>query len=123
MFAAAAIVGEMLMNGGIAFARWLATKAFIIACMAIILPWVLKGVLSWAFEWIVAYGMEFFDYIMTFIRSMAGDANIDIDINLTGVGGYFAVQTGLLDYASIIFTGWGIYWIIAILAKTPKAVL
>jgi hypothetical protein len=120
MFAAAATVAQMIFDGSIRVAQWLATKVFILSIVTIVLPWVLRYVLIWAFEWISIYGREVMTLIMTQISSLTGAANIDIDINLSGVGGYLAAQTGLIEYCSIIITGWGLYWVVAILAKTPR---
>ncbi len=124
MFAAAAIFAQMVFNASIQAAKWLATKAFVVAILAIVLPWVLKGFFIWAFEWIAAYGIDMVSAIIDYINSYLSQSSMQtqIDINLTGVGGYLAVKTGLIEYASIIFTGWGIYWVIAVLAKTPRMV-
>jgi hypothetical protein len=121
MFAAAAIVASKVYDAAVMAAQWLAMRAFVIAIIAIMLPWVLRGVLGWGFNWMVTYGKEITSLIMDYINT-ATSGNVAVDIDLTGLGGYLAYHTGLLDYASIIFTGWGLYWVIAILAKTPRTI-
>lgn len=118
MFAAAATFAQMVFDAALHTAKWLATKVFIVAAIAIVLPWALKGVLIWGFEYFVEYGREFSSLLLGYINTLSGDA-VTIDVSLTGIGGYLAQQTGLIDYAAIIFSGWGIFWVIAVLAKTP----
>ena len=117
MFAAAAIVSQTIFNAALAVAKWLATKAFIVACLTIVLPWVLKGFFMWGFNWIATYGREIAEYLMSILQSQVSSMGMDIDITLVGPGGYIAQMVGLPEYASIIFTGWGIYWYIAVFAK------
>jgi hypothetical protein len=117
MFAAAATFAQMIHDDLVTFAVWLASKVFIVAIMAIMLPWILKGVFIWGFEYFVVYGREIANYILSSISSVTA-GQYDFSIPLSGVGGYLAIQTGLIDYCSIIFTGWGIYWVIAVLAKS-----
>lgn len=120
MFAAAATFAQMAFDAAILAAKWLATKALMLALMMLVLPWVLKGVIIWAWQYFATYGREIASYTLELIGGLMGDAGVAIDINLTGIGGYMAIQTGLIDYSAIIFTGWGLYWVIAVLAKTPR---
>lgn len=116
MFAAAAIVAQMAYDGALFLARWIATRLFFLALITTVLPWVLKGVYVWGF-----------DYLMTFIKTSSSfvfdsistytQGSYDFDVTLTSVGGFLAVQTGFIDYCSIIITGWGIYWFIAIFPR------
>lgn len=119
MFAAAAIVLQTAFRASLEAAKFLATKALMVAIIAIVLPWAIKPVFIYAFEWIVKYGRTYGDLIMGFINSQTSTAGIDLNLTITGVGGFLAEQTGLIDYCSIIISGWGIYWTLAILAKTP----
>ena len=116
MFAAAATFVEMAFNASLAAARWLATKALMVSLLAIVLPWVLKGFFIWGFDYFMTYGREIAGYLMNQLSTMTA-GSYDIHIPLSGVGGYLAIQTGLIDYSSIIFTGWGIYWFIAVLPR------
>lgn len=122
MFAAAATVAQMVFDLSVQTARWLATKVFIVALMATLLPWVLKGLFIWGFEYFVTYGRDIAQYVITAISAMMPEGSYDVNIELSGIGGYLAIQTGLIDYCSIIFTGWGLYWVIAILAKTTRVI-
>lgn len=120
MIDAAATIAQTFWFSLVYAARWLATKTLIIFLLMVVLPWVLKGILIWGFEYIVAYGREWGDLFMGLIGSLIGEAaSTDVSVSLTGVGGFLAVKTGLIDYASIIFSGWGVYWVVAVLAKTP----
>jgi hypothetical protein len=120
MFAAAAIIAQSFFHAAIEAAKWLATKAFILALMAIVLPWVLKPVLMWFFDYIITYGRQWTEFITGSVGNMVQASGVDLTYQIGGVGGYLATQTGLIEYASIIMTGWGLYWTVAILAKTPK---
>lgn len=122
MFASAAVFMQTFWLAAQEAAKWLATKALILAIMMLVLPFVLKGVIIWGFEWFAAYGREAFGMVMGAVGSLIGSSGEVVQsstLQLTGIGGYLAIQTGLIDYASIIFTGWGLYWIVAVLAKTP----
>jgi len=120
VFAAAATFLQMALDVAVVAAQWIALRAFVIAIMMIVLPWVLRGALAWGFNWMVTYGRGISTMLLSYIQS-ATNGNVDVNIDLTGVGGYLAYQTGLLEYSSVIFTGWGLYWIVAVLAKTPRA--
>jgi hypothetical protein len=119
MFAAAATVAQMAFDLAVQTAKWLATKVFIVALMATLLPWVLKGFFVWAFEYFQIYGGDILQYFMDSISQVTG-GSIDVNIELTGVGGYLATQTGLIDYCTIIFTGWGLYWVISVLSRATR---
>jgi hypothetical protein len=121
MFAAAATVAQMAFDAAVISAKFLATRVLLIALMGTMLPWVLKGVYIWGFEYLVTYGSKISDYMLSQISS-ATAGNFDVNIHLTGIGGYLAEVTGLIDYCSIIFTGWGIYWVVAVLAKTTRVI-
>lgn len=118
MFAAAAIFAQMVFDKACDVAKFIATRALLLSLLAIGLPWVLKGVLMWGFDWVLTYGRVFGDQIMSYISAQAGSQTIAI--HLSGIGGYLAEQTGLIDYCAIIITGWGLYWTVAVLAKTPR---
>lgn len=119
MFAAAATVAQMLFDGAIHVARWLATKALIIAIMAIVLPWILREIIIWLFKYSETYGYTIYQLVNSYLSSFLSGSDVVIDLELTSIGGYLALQTGLVDYCSIIFTGWGIYWVVCVLAKVP----
>ncbi len=120
MFAAAATFAQMVYDGAVRLAQFIATKALILAIMMLVLPWVLKSVMVWAFQYFTVYGRDIANYMMSFMSDALAGSGVAVDINLTGVGGYLAIMTGLIDYSAIIFTGWGLYWVVAVLAKTPR---
>jgi hypothetical protein len=120
MVAAAVLMARWVWDATLIAAQWIATRAFILAILAIGLPWVLKGVLVYAWNWFAEYGRGVATFFMDTISGYTSSAGLDIDIQLTGVGGYIASQVGLVDYASIIFTGWGLYWLVAVLAKSQR---
>ncbi len=122
MFAAAATFAQMVYDGAVRLAQFIATKALILAVMMLVLPWVLKKVMIWAFSYLTTYGRDIAEYVMSFMSGAIAEAGVEVNINLTGVGGYLAIMTGLIDYSAIIFTGWGLYWVIAVLAKTPRMI-
>jgi hypothetical protein len=117
MFAAAAIFARWAWDSAMLIARWAAVKVLVTAILVTIVPWVLKNHMVWIYD----LGYNFFTQIMSFVfglfNQIIANAGIDIDINLSGVGGYIAGQVGLDDYALIIFSGWGIYWSIIIASK------
>lgn len=117
MFAAAAIVAKWVWEAALEVARWLAFKIFIVAVLVTVAPWVLKKVFIWTWDYGQGFILEMIGYVMSTINSYLVSAGIDVNINLTGVGGYLAIQTGLIDYAQIIFAAWGIYWTISLLSK------
>jgi len=122
MFAAAATVAKMFLDVSIHAAKWIAQKTLIVAVLAIVLPWVLREAMYWGFEYITVYGRSMAEQIMGYLNTLIGSAGVEVNIHLTGVGGYLAIQTGLIEYSSIIFTGWGLYWVVAVLAKTPTRI-
>jgi hypothetical protein len=121
MFAAAAIFAQMAYDAAKEAARWLATKTFVIVIIMVVVPSALKGVLLWLFDWLFTYGRDIASYLLSMMQSeiQASGMAESFAFQLTGPGGYLAIQTGLIDYASIIFTGWGVYWVVAVLAKMP----
>lgn len=121
MFAAAAIVSRWIWDAVMYLARWTAVKLFVMGVLAIVLPWVLKGVLLWFWDFVSSYVFEFVGWVFGYISQAIADAGIDISINLTGVGGYLATQVGLIDYCSIIIAGWGLYWMVVLTTKAFRA--
>jgi hypothetical protein len=119
MFAAAATVAQMFFDSAVATAKWLATKTFLLYLIMVVLPWALKPVFIWAFEYIVAYGREYVNIFTQYIGSTLESHGVVLDIQLTGVGGYLASRTGLIEYASIIFSGWGLYWFVCVFSRVP----
>jgi hypothetical protein len=122
MVAAAVLAARWVWDAAVMVAQWLAQKVFIVAVMAILLPWVLKGVFVWVFNWFAAYGRDIAQFITSQVSTQIANAGVAIDIQMTGVGGYIAEMTGLVDYASIIFTGWGLYWYVCILSKSARMI-
>jgi len=122
MFAAAAIVARWVWDAAVIVAKWLALKVFMLACLAVVLPWVLRGFFVWGFDWLTNYGSEILGFFTTAMQEQIAAAGMDASINLelTGIGGYFALKTGLIDYIAIISTGWGLYWMVAFLSKATR---
>lgn len=120
IFGAAATVMQTFWMAAMEAAKFLATKALMLSIIAIVLPWAIKPVIIWAFEYIVKYGRDILSFFQSEVGQVVASSGMDLSYQLTGVGGFLAIQTGLIDYASIIFSGWGLYWAVAILAKTPK---
>ena len=117
MFAAAATFAQMVFDSARQVALWLATKVFVLAILTIVLPFVLRGVLIWFFKFLQTYGSSIFSFFQESISGVVQQAGIETHLELTSVGGYLALQTGLIDYCSIIFTGWGLYWFVVIYPK------
>lgn len=118
MFAAAAIVAQTIWQASVEAAKWLATKTLIIAVIMVLLPSAMKAVFLWGFDYIVVYGQQWADLFKSYIESQIGSQGLDLTIQFSGIGGYLAVQTGLIDYISILSAGWAIYWVVAVLAKS-----
>jgi hypothetical protein len=125
MLAATATILQTVYQSAQALAVWLAGKVLIIALLMVVLPFVVKGIIIWMFEYMTTYGLEIAAWVSTFIADQIEGSGLlgpggqtAMEVPLSGIGGYLAIQTGLIDYCSIIFTGWGLYWTIAVLAKT-----
>jgi len=127
IFGAAATVAQMVFDGAQRVAMFLARKVLLLAALTIVLPWVLKGFLIWSMDYIIVYGRDYVTFMHSFVQDILSSSDVTssfasgaVDFEITGIGGYLAMQTGLIDYCSIIITGWGLYWTVAILAKTPR---
>jgi len=116
MFAAAVLVAQSIWSAAKAAALWIATKALVLYCLVFILPWVFRKFFVWGIDFFIKYGQEMASFVSTELGEMLQEAGMQTNINieLTGVGGYLAIQTGLVDYISIISTGWGLYWIVVL---------
>jgi hypothetical protein len=119
MFAAAATVAQMAFDLSVQIAKWFATKVLLISLLAIFFPFVMKGLFIWGFKYLITYSRVISEFVMDSVF-IATQGTYEVNIELSGVGGYLAIQTGLIDYCAIIFTGWGLYWVIAVLAKTSR---
>jgi hypothetical protein len=95
-------------------ARWLVFRKFTLFALAFILPWALRGVIIWVWNLIATNDAGVRDWMTTFVAQKASELGFELQIEMTGVGGYLAQQTGLLEYCSIIITGWGLYWFVGL---------
>lgn len=93
---------------------WLAYKSFALILIAVVLPVVLRKFFAWSWNFLAAHGINALEYVFGWIDQAMIDAGIAVDVNLTGVGGYIASQVGLIEYCSVIITGWALVWVIAI---------
>jgi len=125
MVAAAVLVARWIWDAVQKAALWIATKALIILLMAIVLPWVLRKFFIWGFDFLTKYGAEAASYITSQIGDALTSAGIQttVDLELTGVGGYIALKTGLIEYISIITVGWGLYWVIVFTLKSGRKII
>lgn len=90
--------------------KWAATKVLVIGLLTIVLPWVLKDTLIWFWSVSAQYRVLLFDYINSQIVSVVGQAGINATLTITSIGGYIANQIGLLNYFTILVTGFTICW-------------
>jgi len=125
MFAAAVLVARWIWDAVQKAALWIATKTLIILLLAIVMPWVLRKFFIWGFDFLTKYGTEYAGYITTQIGDALTSAGLqtNIDLELTGVGGYIALKTGLIEYISIITVGWGLYWVIVFTIKSGRKII
>ena len=121
MHAALAIIYQTTIGVALAIARFIAFKVFILLILLIVLPYVLKKLFIWGMEYFQEYGHVISGYFSDLINTITG-GEIEISMQLTSVGGYLAIKTGLIEYCAIIITGWGIYWTIALMSKTTKII-
>jgi len=116
MFAAAATLAHMALDISISVARWVSMRLLVVGLLTVILPRVLKGVFIWGFQYIERYGMVMVSHLMSTISQNSGES-FDINMQLTGVGGYIANQIGLIDYCTILITNWGLIISISFLIR------
>lgn len=115
MFAAAATVAQTVWMAFVEVAKWLAMKTLVVGLLAIVLPWVLRHFLLWAIDFFAEYADVIFGALEGGISSLLQTTGYDdFAIHINSVGGFLAHQTGLIDYCSIIFTGWGLYWTVGL---------
>lgn len=106
-----AFLGQAMMwISGTLIARWLAFKLFIIGCLTLVLPWVLKDGINWFWDATNAQRQTVAEHFNSILAQALNGIDASIVINLSSVGGYIANQIGLADYFSIIATAWGICW-------------
>lgn len=114
MFAAAAIVAQSVWMAAMEVAKFIATRIMLIYILTLILPWILKSYFIYIIKFLETYGGK----ITSYLGDMVGQATAGtpyegiIDIHLNSVGGYLAEQIGLIDYCSIIISGYAIAWVI-----------
>ncbi len=97
--------------------KWAAAKVLLIAALTIILPWVLKDALQWFWKVGSAYRTEIITFINSQITDIIGSAGIDATLSITSVGGYIAQQIGLVNYFSILVSGFAICWALKFIGK------
>lgn len=106
-----AFLGQAMMwiSAGLV-ARWLVIKLFIIGCLVVVLPWVLKDGINWFWDATNSSRQTVMEHFTSILNQQLSGINSDVIIHLTSIGGYIANQIGLQDYATIIVTTWGICW-------------
>lgn len=107
-------IAKWIWEVGMYIARWLVFRKFTVFALAFILPWALRGVIIWFWNLIASKDSVVRDWASSFVADQAAALGFELDIQMTGVGGYLAQQTGLLEYCSIIITGWGLYWVVGL---------
>lgn len=102
---------------GTFLARWVATKVLIISVLIIVLPWVLKDVLQWFWKVSEIYRSEMQQFVNDQIISILGQAGLNATLTITSVAGYISNQIGLIDYATILFSGFALCWSLKFIGK------
>lgn len=97
--------------------KWAAQKVLIISICTIVLPWVLKDVLVWFFKVTSSYRAEILTFINSQISSIIGSSNIDATLSITSIAGYIANQIGLINYFSILLSGFAICWSLKFISR------
>lgn len=106
-----AFLGQAMMwISGALVARWLVFKLFIIGCLTLVLPWVLKDGINWFWDVTNEKRQTIAEHFNSILSNLLIGIDPDVVIHLTSVGGYIANQIGLADYCTIIVTAWGICW-------------
>lgn len=100
----------MMWIAGALIARWLVIKIFIIGCLVVVLPWVLKNGVSWFWDVSDTARSQLAQYTNDLLGTLLSGIDPNIVINISSIGGYIANQIGLVDYASILVTAFGICW-------------
>jgi len=77
-------------------AKWSATKIFLTAMLMIGLPFVLKGVINWFFDQIIAF-------VLAFLPSLSSNLTA-YHISLSGIASYIFEQTYSATCLSIILS-------------------
>lgn len=97
--------------------KWAAFKLLIVGFLVIVLPWVLKDTLIWFWSVSSSYRSLVFEFVNQQIVDVIGQAGINASLSITSIGGYIANQIGLLNYFSILVTGFTICWSIRFIGK------
>lgn len=97
--------------------KWAAAKVLIIGLLTIVLPWVLKDTLVWFWSVSSSYRSLLFDFINSQIVNVVGQAGINASLSITSIGGYIAGQIGLLNYFSILVTGFTVCWTLRFIGR------
>lgn len=97
--------------------KWAAAKVLLISLITIVLPWVLKDTLIWFWSVSSSYRALLFEFISTQITGIVGQAGIQASLSITSIGGYIANQIGLLNYFSILVTGFTVCWSIRFIGR------
>lgn len=106
-----ALIGQAMMwFAGALIARWLVFKLFIIGCLVVVLPWVLKNGVTWFWDVTDTTRSQIAEYANTVLSTLLSGIDPNIVINISSIGGYIANQIGLVEYASILVTAFGICW-------------
>ena len=122
MFAAAVLVARWIWDGAKEVLKWIAVRAFAITLMILILPWVLRNIVIWFIKYMQIHGHGMVDYVTALMAEFFTNTGMETDINieLSGIGGFFAIHTGVIEYISILMTGYAAYWYIIFITKTLK---
>jgi len=117
MFAAGVLVARWVWDVGNYIAHWIAWKGLMLLIMAFVLPSVFRKAIEWGFAYVTTYSSEMATTATSTFSTMINNlisTNLGVDwninISLVGVGGFLAIHTGVLDYISIITSGWALAW-------------
>jgi len=124
-FGAAATILQTVWMAARDVAKYIATRALLITCLTVILPYVLKSYFLYMIKFLETYGGSITGFFTGMMGNMVKDTPYEniINIQLNSVAGYLAEQIGFIDYCSIILAGYAIAWIINIGRIAAGAVL
>jgi hypothetical protein len=103
-------------------AAWLAYKKFALVLIAVFMPYILRGFFMWAWNFIAKHNQEMTIWFSGKAYDWLATAGIIVDLQLSGVGGYIANKVGLIEYCTVIITGWSLVWVIGIGMRTTALV-
>lgn len=100
----------MVWISGALIARWIIIKVFVIGCLVVVVPWVIKDGFNWFWQVTESQRSTLLSYFNDLTASLLSNIDPHVVIKITSIGGYIANQIGLSDYIAIIVTAMGICW-------------